>query len=129
MKHAPFQHPHDTLASGGFRFLSELVAWIAGPWAMGVINPWLTLPTLVVLVGLPAVFSTPGDKRTIIIATPGPARILIEMLQYTVAVIAPWYVWPDWAATISVVAVILSLTLGLKRFAWLLGGAKEIPRD
>lgn len=119
-----FQHPHDSMVSGGLRFLSELIAWIAGPWTVGLLSGWLIVPTLILLVGLPSVFSTPGDKRTIIVSTAGPVRILIEMLQYAVAAIAPWYVWPQWAAVISVGVVLVSLVLGLPRFGWLLGGAK-----
>jgi hypothetical protein len=65
--------------------MSELIAWIAGPWAVPLLSNWLFLPSLVLLFGLPAVFSTQNDKRQIIVSTPGPVRVGIEVLLYSVA--------------------------------------------
>jgi hypothetical protein len=124
-KQPSFKHPHDTLASSGFRFLTELIAWFAGPWAMSTISGWLAIPTMIVLIGLPAVFSTPGDKRHIVVATPGPIRALIELLLYLVAAITPWVVWPDLAAIACGGVAIVSVVLGLKRTRWLMMGAKD----
>ena len=80
MSHSPddFHHPHDTLVSASLRFLSELIAWVSGPWAVGVLSKWLVLPALIVLISLPAVFSTQNDKRKIVVPTPGPIRIGLE---------------------------------------------------
>jgi len=89
-----FHHPRDTLLSSALRFLSELIAWVAGPWAVAQWSPWLVIPVLVVLVGLPSVFSTPNDKRNVVVGTPGPVRVGLELLLYAVALVAPWFVWP-----------------------------------
>ena len=70
------------------RFLSELIAWIAGPWAVSLVSSWLVLPAIVVLVGLPSVFSTPNDKRNVVVSTPGLMRVGIELLLYSVAIVA-----------------------------------------
>ena len=68
-------HPYDTVVSGGLRFLSELIAWISGPWAAGLWSGWLILPALAFLILLPGIFSTPNDKNKIVVPTPGPVRI------------------------------------------------------
>ena len=116
-------HPYDTPVSAGLRFGSELIAWIAGPWLAYTWSTWALLPALVALVALPGVFSTPGDKNNIVVPTPGPIRIPIEMLLYGAAAVAPWFVWPSWLAVASGVVVALSIGFGLPRFVWLARGA------
>ena len=122
-KQNAFDHPFDTPLSAGLRFLVELIAWIAGPWAAGRESIWLAIPVLVVLVGLPSVFSTPGDKRQIIVATPGPLRVLLELVLHVVAVAAAWIAWPAWLAVIVTVVVAANVVLGMPRTRWLLRGA------
>jgi hypothetical protein len=124
-KTAPFHHPCDTVLSSLFRFASELITWIAGPWFLASYNPWLIAPALLILVGLPSVFSTPGDKRQIIVATPGPARVAIEIFLFTIAAAAPWFVWPTWIAIACDVTVVLTLLLGVPRMIWLLREAEN----
>jgi hypothetical protein len=118
-----FRHPYDTPLSSGLRFLSELICWVAGPWAAAVASIWLVVPVLILLVGLPSVFSTPNDKNQVIVPTPGPARILIELLLYSVAAIAPWLVWPPLVATVAVAIVVASIAAGIPRMRWLFKGA------
>jgi hypothetical protein len=120
-----FRHPHDTIVSAGFRFVSELIAWIACPWAASLVSAWLAFPVLIILVGLPSVFSTVNDKRNVVVATPGGIRIIIELLLYSVAIITPWFVWPDTLSIISVLIVVTSLFMGYSRFKWLLRGAPQ----
>lgn len=84
-----FLHPFDSPLSSALRFLTEVIAWVACPWAVTGASGWLAALTLEVLVGLPAVFSTRGDKRRIIVATPGPLRVLIEIALHAAAVSAP----------------------------------------
>lgn len=119
------KHPFDTPLSAALRFGTELIAWIAGPWAAGLFSRWLILPVLLILIALPSVFSTPGDKNVIVVATPGPARVLIELLLYAVALIAPWFVWPQPAAIVTSVVVLASVVTGVPRTAWLLKGAPD----
>lgn len=124
MDELPDGHPHDTAVSAGLRFLSELITWIAGPWAAAQISPWLVLPAIIILMGPPALFSTPNDKRMIVVPTPGPIRVVIELLLYCVAAIAPWFVWPTFVSVIVVAIVVASVIAGIPRFRWLLAGAK-----
>ena len=121
----PGVSPFDTVASSGTRFAIEVVAWIAGPWAAADVLGawWWAIPTAAVLLALPALCNTPGDKQVTGIPTPGPVRILIEMLLLAAAVIGSWLVWPTWAAVgVTVIGVALIAT-GLSRYRWLAAGA------
>ena len=120
--------PYDTALSSGLRFAIEIVAWVAGPWAAGELtgSGWAIVPALVVLIGLPALFNTPGDKKTTGIPTPGPVRILIEMLLLVAAIAGAWIVWPVWAATlVSVIGLAMVIT-GRHRYQWLATGAPAV---
>lgn len=121
-----FYHPFDTPLSGGLRFLAELIAWVACPWAAAQVSIWLAVPVLVILVGLPAVFSTPGDKRQIVVATAGPLRVLIEFALHAAAVVCVWLVWPIWLALFSTLVVIAAVVSGIPRTRWLLQGAPRM---
>jgi len=118
-----FEHPYDNPLSSGLRFLVEVIAWVAGPWAAATHSFWLFIPAAVVLIGLPAIFSTRGDKRQIVVATPGPLRALLELGLQIVAIGAAWVVWPVWLAVASTVAVAAAIATGIPRTMWLLRGA------
>lgn len=120
---AAFKHPYDTLLSSGLRFLVEVIAWVAGPWAAANQSFWLFVPAVVVLVGLPAVFSTAGDKRSVVVATPGPLRVVLEIGLHVVAIATAWIVWPVWLAIATTVFVVAALATGMPRTLWLLRGA------
>ena len=117
--------PHDTPASATLRFLVEIVAWVAGPWSAAALSGtwWPAIIIAIVLIGLPSVFSTPGDKRQVIIATPGAIRIGIELLLMATAVFGAWIVWPSWAVGAVVIFVFAALLTGARRYLWLLRGA------
>lgn len=121
-----FNHPHDTFLSAGLRFTSEIIAWVAGPWAASLISDWIILPVLILLVGLPGIFSTINDKRNVVVPTPGAIRILIELLLYSVAIVAPWFVWSTTLSIVSLIIVLASLCIGYSRFRWLLFGAPHV---
>ena len=120
--------PYDTSVSAGSRFAIELAAWVAGPWAAADMTGWgwMAVPALVVLVGLPALFNTPGDKKTDGIATPGPIRIEIEMFLLGVAVASAWIVWSAWAALAVTIVGIVMVASGLPRYRWLAAGAPDV---
>jgi hypothetical protein len=113
--------PYDTTASSLTRFGIEVVAWVAGPWAAADVadTKWAILPALLVLVGLPSVFNTPGDKNTTGVPTPGPIRIAIEMVLLVVAVLSAWIVWPTWAAILVTLLGAAMLVTGMPRYRWL----------
>ena len=125
-KPAVLRHPFDTPLSSGLRFLTELIAWTAGPWLAAGVSKWLILPTLLVLVGLPAVFSTSGDKKNVVVPTPGPVRVAIELGLYAVAGTIPWFLWPVPVAWAALLIVLASLGFGMPRILWLLRGASDL---
>jgi hypothetical protein len=117
----PGLSPHDTAASAGLRFLVEVVAWVAGPWAAARLSGqgWVAVPTLVVLLVLPAAFNVPGDKKVTGIAVGGVVRIAIEVLLVAVAIGGAWTVWPWWAAAAVTALGIAMVATGLPRYRWL----------
>ncbi|WNO07925.1 hypothetical protein [Teredinibacter sp. KSP-S5-2] len=121
-----FSHPYDTVFSSTLRFAVELIAWISGPWTVSYLSHWLIIPTAIMLVILPGIFSTPNDKKVILVPVSGIVRIVIESLLYLIAIIAPWLVWSNISAGIAFTIVILSIYLGTPRFKWLLKGAPYI---
>lgn len=120
--------PYDTPWSAASRFLIELAAWVAGPWAVAEItgSGWWAIPTAVVLLGLPALFNTPGDKEFDGIPTPGPVRIAIEMLLLAAAVAGAWIAWPPWAGVVVSVLGMVMLVTGVPRYRWLAAGAPPV---
>jgi hypothetical protein len=103
--HTGIPHPpgpgHDTL-SGGLRFLTELIAWVATPWALWPHSIPLAIGVVLLLIGLPAVFSTPGDRPGGggPVAAPGIVTILLLLAQLVAATLASWVLWPRWIAVI-----------------------------
>ncbi len=84
---------------------------------------WLVLPALVLLVGLPSIFSTTNDKNNVVVPTPGPIRVLIELFLFTVAAVAPWFVWSATVSGVAVGIVIATVVAGAPRIGWLMRGA------
>ncbi len=112
------ERPDDRTASA-LRFASELVAWVATPWALAAYSWVLAVLAVVVLIGLPTVFSTPGDKAQVIVPVPGPVTILLVVLQFAAAVISAWVVWPVVAAVLVSLLVAASLVTEGRRWQWL----------
>ncbi|MEV4561306.1 hypothetical protein AB0K51_30550 [Kitasatospora sp. NPDC049285] len=84
------------------RFLTELIAWIAVPWALAPHSVALAVLADAVLIGLPTLFATPGDKKQVLIAVPGWVTIGLVLMQLATAVLGAWYAWPRWAALLTV---------------------------
>lgn len=84
------------------------------------------MPALLVLVGLPGIFNTPGDKHVSGMATPGPIRIGIEMFLLAAAVGSAWIVWPVWSAVGVTALGVAMLITGVTRYRWLAAGAPEV---
>ncbi|KOU75720.1 hypothetical protein ADK57_06465 [Streptomyces sp. MMG1533] len=101
------------------RFASELVAWVATPWALSEYSWVLAVLALVALIGLPTVFSTPGDKAQVIVPVPGVVTILLVVLQLVAAVISAWLVWPVLAAVLVSLLVSTTLVTERRRWQWL----------
>ncbi|WP_336214247.1 hypothetical protein [Nonomuraea sp. LPB2021202275-12-8] len=110
----------DDRVSSAFRFATELVAWVSAPWALVPHSVPLAVLSVVVLIGLPTVFATPGDKKQVLVPVPGFVTISLVLLQLAVAVVAAWIAWhPVAAAVVSVLAAV-TVVLELPRWRWLL---------
>ncbi|WP_028799702.1 hypothetical protein [Streptomyces sp. 142MFCol3.1] len=111
--------PDDRTASV-LRFATEIVAWVATPWALAGHSWLLAVVSVVVLIGLPTVFSTPGDKANVIVAVPGPVTILLVLLQLAAAVVSSWAAWPLWAAVLVSAMAAATLLTERGRWRWLI---------
>jgi hypothetical protein len=101
------------------RFTVELCAWVATPWALASRSPWLAVASVVVLIGLPALLATPGDKDRVLVPVPGYVTIGMVVLHLVAAVVAAWLAWlPVVAVVVSVLAVATVVT-ELPRWRWL----------
>jgi hypothetical protein len=116
---ANLERPDDRIASV-LRFAAELVAWVASPWALSKYSWLLAVLAVAVLIGLPTVFSTPGDKAQVIIPVPGTVTILLVLLQLAAAAIAAWLAWPIYAAVLVSLLVAATLVTERQRWQWLL---------
>ncbi|MFJ3235847.1 hypothetical protein [Streptomyces sp. NPDC086787] len=112
--------PDDGVASV-LRFTTELVAWVATPWALAGHSWLLAALSVVILVGLPTVFATPGDKAGVLVAVPGRVTVLLVLLQLAAAVISSWSAWPVWAAVPVTVLAAATVVTERRRWGWLLG--------
>ncbi|MFF2550462.1 hypothetical protein ACFVUS_05645 [Nocardia sp. NPDC058058] len=109
------------------RFTTELIAWIATPWALAQHSIALAILSVVVLIGLPTLFSTPGDKKQTLIPVPGIATIALVVLQLVAAVVSVWFAWYPWLAVVVTVLACATVFAELPRWRWLLrapGGSK-----
>nr|WP_234338268.1 hypothetical protein [Streptomyces sp. NRRL F-5727] len=79
----------------------------------------LAVLSVLVLVGLPTVFATPGDTAHVIVAVPGWATILLVLLQLVAAVVASWPARPAWAAVPVTLLAAATLVTERPRRRWL----------
>jgi len=50
-------------------------------------------------------------------------RFMIEFFLYSVAVVAPWFVWSQSLAAAAAIVVLATVVTGVARTRWLLRGA------
>ncbi|MFG2922953.1 hypothetical protein ACGFYA_15745 [Streptomyces sp. NPDC048305] len=118
---SPVSRPDDRVASV-LRFSTELVAWVAAPWALSSHSWWLAVLAVFVLIGLPTVFSTPGDKAQVIVAVPGSVTVLLVLVQLAAALVSAWLAWPVWAGCLVTVLAAAALVAEVPRWRWLTAG-------
>ncbi|MEU4347243.1 hypothetical protein [Streptomyces sp. NPDC023838] len=116
----------DDRGSSVLRFAVELVAWVATPWALAGSSWLLAALSVVVLIGLPTCFSTPGDKSSVIVAVPGWVTILLVLLQLVAAVASSWLAWPAWAAVPVTLLAAATLVTERRRWRWLASGDRLV---
>lgn len=104
--------PGHDLVRGSVRFAAELVTMVVVPVAIWPHSIALAVVSVLVLIGAPAVFRTPGDRPggDGPVAVPGVVTILVLVLSLTAGVVCAWLVWPWWAAT-AVTALCLAVVV------------------
>jgi hypothetical protein len=108
--------------ASALRFATELCAWVATPWALAPWSVVAAVAAVVLLIGLPTVFATPGDKNQVIVPVPGAVTVGLVLLQLAAAVAAAWVAWPVWAAVAVTVLAATCLWTERARRRRLLGG-------
>jgi hypothetical protein len=108
------------------RFVSEIVAWVATPWALAAHSPVLAGVALLLLIGLPTVFVTPGDKVKVVVPVSGNITIALVVLQLLAAVIAAWAAWPVPVAILVWALVGVTVYAELPRWQRLAGGELRV---
>ncbi|MFG3436781.1 hypothetical protein ACGF0J_06005 [Nonomuraea sp. NPDC047897] len=110
----------DHPVGSALRFATELVAWVATPWALWPHSAPLAVLSVVVLIGLPTLFATPGDKRHVIVAVPGFVTILLVVLQLVAAVAGAWTAWSAVAGGAVALLAAVTAVVEVPRWRWLL---------
>jgi len=103
-------------APGALRFGSELVAWVATPWALASHSPVLAGVALLLLIGLPTVFVTPGDKVKVVVPVSGKITIALTVVQLLAAVFSAWTAWPVPVAIL--VWILVGVTVYAEQGRW-----------
>jgi hypothetical protein len=98
----------------------ELVGWIGLPIALWPHSILAAIGVDVLLIGVPAVFQTPGDKPGTNIAVPGWATILMVLAELAGAVAAAWLLFWTWAAVLITLLALLTCVTELPRWERLL---------
>jgi hypothetical protein len=111
--------PNRPGAASALRFATELIAWVATPWALAGHSIVLAIASVVVLIGLPTLFGTPGDKPSVLVAAPGLVTITLVVLQLAAAAISAWAAWPMAIAVAVWVLVAATVITELPRWWWL----------
>lgn len=113
----------DSRLGSALRFTTELIAWIGAPWALAPHSILLAIGSVVVLIGLPTFFQTPGDKPRVVVPVPGVVTILLVLLQLVTAVVAAWFAWPVVVAIVVSVLAAACVVTEQPRWRWLVSGA------
>ncbi|MFF1615880.1 hypothetical protein ACFVYA_49830 [Amycolatopsis sp. NPDC058278] len=111
----------DSLSASAPRFLVEIIAWVAAPWALVAYSIWLAVLADVLLIGLPTVFGMPGAKKQKNpVSIPARPAIALELLQPVAACLAAFVAWPPVVASLVAAVSLAACGLQLRRWRWML---------
>ncbi|MDO3704485.1 hypothetical protein Q3W71_22750 [Micromonospora sp. C28SCA-DRY-2] len=111
--------------ASALRFGTELIAWVATPWALAGYSVPLAVAAVALLVGLPTVFATPGDKPHVLVPVPGVVTIALVVLQLVAAAWSAWVAWPRGVAIAVTVLAVATVAAELPRWRWLLRAGRR----
>lgn len=107
------QPPGHDHVRGGLRFVAEMTAWVCTPWALWSYSIPLAIGAVLLLIGLPALFGTPGDRPggDPPVAVPGIVTVSLVVLQLVAAAASAWALWGTWiAASVTVLCLVVPFT-------------------
>jgi hypothetical protein len=114
----------------GFRFLLEVVgisAFAFWGWAWGGWERWpIAVGCVLAAIAIWGIFRTPDDDSSGpgLVATPGPARLALELAFFALAVLALYTAHAndraEWLALLLAAGVVLHYALSWDRVRWLL---------
>jgi hypothetical protein len=99
--------------------VTELIAWVTVPWGLAHHSVVWSVVSLLVLIGLPAVFGTPGDKKQVMVAVPGVVTIAFMVMQLAGAVWGAEMMLPRWALAAVCVLAVVTIVAEIPRWRWL----------
>ncbi|GAA4667753.1 hypothetical protein [Amycolatopsis dongchuanensis] len=126
------KQPGHGFVAGGLRFLTELIAWVLVPLALWPRSAFLAIAAVLLLIGLPTLFNTPGDRPrgTPVVPVPGVVTILLVLLQLAAATAAAWVLGPLWLALVVTALCVLVTVTEQPRWRWLMGAsARSAPTE
>ncbi|MFG3224579.1 hypothetical protein ACGF07_07355 [Kitasatospora sp. NPDC048194] len=115
------ERPGEPRYATGLRAGLELVGWIGLPIALWPHSVLLAIAVDVLLIGVPAVLQTPGDKPGTVVAVPGWVTVLMVLAELAGAVTAAWLLLPAWAAVLVSLLAVTCCGTELPRWRRLLG--------
>ncbi|SEM15581.1 hypothetical protein [Streptacidiphilus jiangxiensis] len=98
----------------------ELVGWIGLPIALWDHSVLAAIGVDVLLIGVPAIFQTPGDKPGTNIAVPGWVTIVMVLAELGGGVAAAWLLFWPWLAVVVTGLAVLTCFTELPRWRRLL---------
>ncbi|MFI9158750.1 hypothetical protein [Kitasatospora aureofaciens] len=98
----------------------ELVGWIGLPIALWPHSVLLAIGVDVLLIGVPALLQTPGDKPGTVVAVPGWVTVLMVLAELAGAVTAARLLFPGWAAVLVTLLALACCGTELPRWRRLL---------
>gem|GEM_PF-3118161 len=107
------------------RVLTELIAWVTVPWGLASYSVAWSVVAVLVLIGLPTVFGTPGDKKHVTVAVPGAVTIALMVLQLAGAVWGARMVLPHWAFAAVCILAAVTVVAEIPRWRWLAGASSR----
>lgn len=110
--------PDDRLPSV-FRFLTEIAAWVALPWAVADTSIVLGVFVGLAMVAVPTVFTTPGDKRQVLVPVSGKVTIALVAVHILAALYGSWSAWPVWVAIPTTAVALMTIVTEMPRWRWL----------
>ncbi|WP_405496380.1 hypothetical protein [Nocardia sp. NBC_00511] len=102
------------------RVLTELVGWITLPWGLAHYSWAWSVLAVVILIVVPGIFATPGDKDQITVPVHGTVTIAFMLLELAGALWGAILILPTWGVAVVTALAAITVIAELPRWRWLL---------